>query len=496
MPFERIRELSHRLRVRLAVWYGGAFAVLIVLVTFSLHEGLRQQLMEETDHRLFEDATETAQAVAQYYPNAEVIKGMLARKADNHTHERLFLQWLDVDGKPLWSGKETPAEMPEIESGKEGVFRVHEVGVFRVAQRTVDSPNVPKYIVRVGASQEQINAFAWKRTRIMIVSGLITMALAIMGAYWIAGSAIRPVTDITQTAERLRPAHLNERLPIRGTGDELDQLSRTINQFLDRIAEYLAKKREFVANAAHELRSPLAAIRSSVDVALGADRSADEYQSLLVVIADECDQLTNLVNQLLFLAETDGGRNVRTGEPLQLDRMAENAVEMFRGVAEERGIALEIRVGARCCVIGDSPRLRQVINNLLDNAVKFSSPGGRVRLDLERTDDDRALLRVSDTGSGIPPHDLPHVFERFYRGDKGREREGGTRGTGLGLAITRAVVEEHGGTISVESTVGRGTSFTVLLPLPQSPPPATPPSPPAEDSLSNAYGSPARHASA
>lgn len=492
MLFARIKELSYRLRFRLAVWYGGAFALLIVLVTVSLHEGLRQQLMEETDHRLFEDATETAQAVAQYYPNAEVIKGMLGRKADNHTHERLFLQWLDIDGTPLWSGRETPAEMPEIESGKEGVFRVHEVGNFRVAQRTVDHAGVPKYIVRVGASQEQINAFAWKRTRIMLIYGLITMAVSILGAYWIAGAAIRPVTDITQTADRLRPAHLNERLPIRGTGDELDQLSRTINQFLDRINDYLAKKREFVANAAHELRSPLAAIRSSVDVALGADRSADEYQSLLVVIADECDQLTNLVNQLLFLTETDGGRNLRIAEPFQLDRLAENAVDMFRGVAEERGIALEIRVTDKCRLVGDPARIRQVVNNLIDNAVKFTAAGGRVRLDLQEAPEGKALLRVTDTGSGIPPHDLPHVFERFYRGDKGREREGGTRGTGLGLAITRAVVEEHGGTITVESEIGRGSTFSVLLPLPDAPAPALPP--PVDDSINASYGSPARQA--
>ncbi len=466
MPFARLKELSYRLRVRLAVWYGGAFAVLIVVATFSVHEGLRRQLIEETDYRLFEDATETAQAVAQYHPNRAVIEGMLARKADNHTHERLFLQWLDVDGGVLWAGRETPSEMHQVEIGKEGVFSGRDVGVFRVAQKTVVADGVPRYVVRVGASQEQINGFAWKRTRIMIYYGVATMAVAILGAYWIAGSAIRPVTDITQTADRLRPSHLNERLPIRGTGDELDQLSRTINQFLDRIADYLAKKREFVANAAHELRSPLAAIRSSVDVALGADRSLEEYQSLLVVIAGECEQLTNLVNQLLFLAETDGGRNARHTEVFQLDRIIEVGCEMFRGVAEERGIVLETDIDHDCRILGNAARIRQVINNLLDNAVKFTMPGGRVRLDLERTTDGRhAMIRVSDSGLGIPEHDLPHVFERFYRGDKGRERDGAARGTGLGLAITRAVVEEHGGTISVESTVGRGTTFSVILPL-------------------------------
>jgi heavy metal sensor kinase len=463
MPFARIRELSHRLRVRLALWYGGAFAALLAAAALIVFQSLKLELIGETDFRLLEDAKETAQAVAQYHPDAEMIMGMLARKADNHTHERLFLEWLDADGRTLWQGRETPAETKLLELGFTGV---REVGAFRVAQRTVDAAGgVPAYVVRVGASLEQINAAAWRRTRIMILVGSATMVLAILGAYWIAGSAIRPVTVIIETAERLRPSYLEERLPIRGTGDELEQLSRTINAFLDRIAEYLAKKREFVANAAHELRSPLAAIRSSVDVALATRRTSEEYEALLETIAEECAQLTTLVNQLLLLTETDGGRNLRFSESLRLDRLVENGVEMFRGVAEERGVALETGLHDAGRVFGNAARLRQAVNNLLDNAIKFTDVGGRVRIDLEAVAGERRVrLRVGDSGIGIAPQDVPFVFDRFFRGGKGREREGASRGTGLGLAITKAVIEEHGGTIDVESELGRGSTFTVTLP--------------------------------
>lgn len=465
MPFEQIRFLSYRLRVRLAVWYGGAFASLIVAASLIVHQGLRYELIHEFDLRLSEDAKETAQAIVQLYPNADAVKMVLARKADNHTHERLFLQWLDVDGSTLWASSETPSDLTSLDIGKQGVFPVREVGVFRIAQLTVKHDDVPAYVVRVGASQEQINAAASKRTRITILVGAVTMLMAISGAYWIAGSAIRPVTDITETADRLRPSHLKERLPIRGTGDELDHLSRTINRFLDRIADYLAKKREFVANAAHELRSPLAAIRGSVDVALSAERTAEDYQSLLVVIAGECEHLTTLVNQLLLLAETDAAPGTLHTESVRLDRIVENSVEMFRGVAEERDIALEVGIRDPGRIVGNPGRLRQVINNLLDNAIKFTPLGGRVRLDLEaQVAPPRIVFRISDSGKGIAEQELSHVFERFYRGDKGREREGTSRGTGLGLAITKAVVEEHGGTITVESTLGRGSVFTVVLP--------------------------------
>jgi heavy metal sensor kinase len=463
MLFARIRELSHRLRVRLAVWYGGAFAALIAAASFTVYEGLQYQLVLETDARLAEDAKETAQAVVQLYPNRDAVKLVLARKADNHTHERLFLQWLDVDGTPIWTGKETPAEIASLPV--RGDPTVYTVGLFRVAQRTVEADGIPKYTVRVGASQQQINDAAWERTRFMILIGTATMVLAVFGAYWLAGSAIRPVTDITQTAARLRPSHLDERLRLRGTRDELDQLSQTINHLLDRIADYLAKKREFVANAAHELRSPLAAIRSSVDVALTSDRTAEEYQSLLVVIADECEHLTTLVNQLLLLAETDGGRNVRLNDALRLDRLVDTSVEMFRGVAEERGISLEAGIRDCATIRGNVGRMRQVVNNLVDNAIKFTPAGGRVRIDVEPAVDEPAItLRVSDSGVGISSQDLPHVFERFYRGDKGRDREGHARGTGLGLAITKAIVEEHGGRIEVASEPGRGTTFTITLP--------------------------------
>lgn len=465
MPFARIKAASYYLRVRLAVWYGGVFAGLVLVALVVVYEGSRYTIIQETDQRLLEDAKETAQAVAQLHSDRHRVEEMLARKADTHTHERMFLQLLEPDGKLSWASKEAPPLVPEQhQHDEEGVFPVREFGEFRVAQRYVTFPDVPRYLVRVGASQAQINAAVWNRMRVMTIAGLLVVILAPLGGYWVAGSAIQPLTNILQTASRLRPTQLADRLPIRGTHDELDQLSTTINRFLDQIGEYLQSKREFVANAAHELRSPLAAIRSSVEVALGAERSTEEYQNLLETVADECAQLTSLVNQLLLLAESGAGHILRHVEVLRLDALVEASGDMFRGVAEERGITLEVEVVGPMHVSGDASRLRQVINNLLDNAVKYTEPGGTVKVAAFRDSVGRPALRVADSGCGISQHDLTHVFERFYRGDKSREREGGRRGTGLGLAITHAIVQAHGGTIEVESEVGKGTTFTVTLP--------------------------------
>lgn len=465
MLFARIKAASYYLRVRLAFWYGGVFAGLVVVALLVVYEGSRYTIVQETDERLLEDAKETAQAVAQLYQDCRRVEEMLARKADTHTHERLFLQLIEPDGRLSWASKDAPPIDAEHRPyDEEGVFPLRQIGVFRVAQRYVIGDGVPRFLVRVGASQEQINAAVWKRMRVMTVAGVLVILLAPLGGYWVAGSAIQPLTSIIRTASRLRPTQLSDRLPIRGTGDELDELSGTINHFLDQIGEYLQSKREFVANAAHELRSPLAAIRSSVEVALGAQRTTDEYQSLLETVADECAQLTTLVNQLLILAESGAGHLLRHVETLRLDKLVEASVEMFRGVAEERGVALEATVGGAIEVSGDAARLRQVINNLVDNAIKFTEAGGAVRVDVRILPKGGARMSIADCGCGIPKHDLPHVFDRFYRGDKSREREGRLRGSGLGLAISRAIVQAHGGEIEVESEVGKGTTFAVTLP--------------------------------
>ncbi len=304
-----------------------------------------------------------------------------------------------------------------------------------------------------------------KLTNLIIGAGVVILFLAPLGGFWLSGRATHPLARIITTADRLRPSHMEERLPIRGTGDELDKLSLTINRFLDLIADYLERNREFVANAAHELRSPLAAIQSSVDVTLNSDRSVAEYQDLLVEIADECGQLGVLVKQLLLLAETDTARFEIERRPVAIDRLVERSVEMFRGAAEERGIQLSADCWHDTQVLGDADRLRQVINNLIDNSLKFTPRGGRVQIEL-KTDTQRqhAILKVSDTGAGIDPADLPHIFERFYRGDKSRARERSAHGNGLGLSICKSIVEAHAGLIQAQGKPGQGTIITVYLP--------------------------------
>jgi two-component system, OmpR family, heavy metal sensor histidine kinase CusS len=281
-----------------------------------------------------------------------------------------------------------------------------------------------------------------------------------------------------RTTARLRPGELEARVPVRGTGDELDRLAQTINGLLDRISDYLRQEQDFLANAAHELRTPLAAIRSSVEVALNTDRSQDEYRELLGLVIDQCLTLQALVNQLLLLAESDADRLKTDAAPVHLDRLLYQAIEMFEGVAEERGVAIEVGEVATVSIAGNRHHLRQVLNNLLDNAIKFTAeryaappaanaaPSGKVTVALKRDEQaGRCELRIHDNGVGINAADLPRIFDRFYRVDKSRSRDALAGGTGLGLSICRAIVEAHQGTIRATSELERGTTFIVSLPL-------------------------------
>ncbi len=286
-----------------------------------------------------------------------------------------------------------------------------------------------------------------------------------LGGYLLAGRATRPIAQIIDTTERLHPSCLQERLPLRGSHDELDKLSRTINGFLDRIAAYVQQGREFTANAAHELRSPLTALQSSLEVALNADRTVDEYKEMLATLLEECGHMRVLINQLLLLAEEDSGRIALNPKASRLDQIVASSLEMFQVVAEAAEVELTARKIEPILIRGDGNRLWQVVNNLLDNAVKFTPSSGQIVLECRLDESTRqAILVVKDTGIGIAGEDLPHIFERFYQGDKARQREKPSRGTGLGLSICESVVAAHGGTIEVVSTPGAGSTFTVRLP--------------------------------
>jgi signal transduction histidine kinase len=468
MPFERIKGIYVSLKFRIVLWMTMLVFVLVVLTIGvvrhlyskhlweSFHEHLRQDISDIVEELKLVHRTMPADLASR--------EPIWTQKALEHPFQRWFVQIFDHDGFPLLSCGAPPEDVQRFTAPP----REHTFGPYHIMEAKVDDAGLPVYFIRVGCYRSAIDDDLRHMTFSLLFAGLAIIILTPAVAYFLALRATRPISWITSTAARLQPQKLDERLPIRGTGDELDNLSRTINHMLDRIAAYLKQNRDFVANAAHELRSPLAAIRTTVDVALSRGRTPEEYANILSEVMEATQQLGHLVNQLLTLAEGDAGR---MGDGKQrscrLDRIVLEAINMFEPVAEASGIELrESGKIAEATVGGDENFLRQVVRNLLDNAVKFSPEGGHidVSLTIDR-DRNHAVFRVRDEGMGISEADLPHLFERFYRGDKSRHRAGRKSGTGLGLSICHAIVTALGGEISVTSEVGKGSVFVVTLPL-------------------------------
>jgi heavy metal sensor kinase len=448
------------LRFRLTFWNTLVLWLLGAATLIGLREGLRYTLSNELNRLLDEDAREVGLVLEQFHPDAAAVDGALERKARGHADRDWFAQVLTPSGRLLY---ESPG-VPALDWPASPEPRPFNRGDYRVLQRPLDLPGVPPLVVRVGSGLRYVTEDVDTLTRILATAGGVILLVAPLTGFWLAGRATRPLRTIIATTERLRPNALAERLPLRGTGDELDRLSVTVNGFLDRLADHLRRQRDFVANAAHELRSPLTALRTSIEVALQRERAPAEYQELLADLAEEAAALSGLINQMLLLAEGDAERLKPGRGVVPLDALAARAVDMFQGVAEQRGVGLALAGAAPVAVRGDAAHVRQVIHNLLDNAIKFTPAGGKVEVAVGPGAADRAVLTVRDTGIGIAPADLPHVFDRFFRADRARSRDGESRGTGLGLSICQTVVTAYGGRLAVASAPGRGTTVTVDLP--------------------------------
>ena len=474
---DRISATARSLRFRLMLWNIAAGVLTGLGILIAVREGVRYTLIFDLDQALREDLTE----IRLYFDpagqqNWQALQDDLNRKAAGHDYHGWFVQFFDHEGQPSWSSSGAP-RLPPLTDAQKAAATFH-VDQYRVRYDRLSGVREAA-AVAVGCNERFISRDMAKIDHLVIFVGGLIVLVAPIGGYLLAGRTTRILAGLIHTTDRLRPSELKERLPIRGTGDELDALARTINGLLDRIADYLQQKHDFLANAAHELRTPLAAIRSSVEVALSGQRNEQEYRELLDEVIEQCSALQNLVNQLLLLSESDADRLIATAELVRLDELVLRAIDMFQGVAEDRGIELTANRPLPITIVGNRHHLRQVFNNLLDNAIKFTaikftageptateSGAGRINVQLARDDEHQmAVLRIRDNGIGIPAESLPKIFDRFYRADKARQREGGAGGSGLGLSICQAIVAAHHGTIEVASTPGAETTITIRLPL-------------------------------
>jgi len=319
-------------------------------------------------------------------------------------------------------------------------------------------------VVQVGESLTALDATLRRVVIEFLLIAPFVLLLSIVGSYWLATRAFAPINRLTRTARYIKAGDLHQRVPVPRARDEVQTLALTFNEMIERLDNAFIQQRRFVADASHELRTPVAAIRSMTDVILAQKDPVhrEEYVAVLNEINLEAERLGQLISDLLALARADEGQTLFEWRPVRLDLLAADVAATAEALAAERSITLEQGKREPATVLGDEARLIQVILNLLDNAISYTYPGGKVKLSVE-VNNKNACLTISDTGIGIESEHLEHIFKRFYRADPARSCTVG--GNGLGLAIVDWVVHTHGGTITVESQVGVGSTFHVMLPL-------------------------------
>ena len=446
------------LAFRLTVWYGGVLAVAAGACFALCYAIVVSAMRGRTDADLAREADRCGDAWRAGGAAA------LARRMDEDARaigtNDIFFRAVDRRGATVatsdlltWADVALPS--PASDGSTDAVGAGHHSRV-RVLTLTV-GPGV----VQVGVTVQDDRRVVEEVRRLggLVLLGLVAVAVPV--GWVLARRALAGVQRVTSTANEISGGALGHRVPLAGSGDEVDQLAGTFNRMLERIQTVVEGMEETNDNIAHELRSPVTRIRGLAETTLTSGRAAiGDYRSMAASTIDECDRLLSMIDTMLDIAEAEAGVMSLARGTVDLGRLLGEVAELFEPVAADRGMTVRVRVPGPVRVRGDEPRLQRVVANLLDNAIKYGDAGGTVTLAAEVGADGRATVSVENTGPGIAAADLPNVFNRFFRVDRGRAG----RGNGLGLSLAQAIVRAHGGRIAVRSRPGGPTVFAFGLP--------------------------------
>ncbi len=424
--------------LRLALWYATLFvcgSIAIVLVTYYL----TATSLAQRDQQIIKG--KLGDYAAAYVRGGIRVLAATVRAEQQAAPERLFVRVVDRGVESLVLSNPEGWDPSKLE-----------IASARLADGT---------LVQVGKSTEaRDDLLARFRAALGLVT-LLIVVIALTGGWLATQSALAPIRRLTFAVQRIiRTGRTDARVPLEGTGDAMDQLTALFNTMLDKIEGLVTAMRGALDNVSHDLRTPLTRLRGTAEMALASPPDIERYRDALADCVEESDRVLVMLNTLMDISEAESGTMQLRREAVSLAEVVQRAVDLYHDVADAKGVTLAADAADDIVVTADRTRLEQVAANLIDNAVKYTPPGGRVDVEVRRAGDS-ALLRVRDTGPGIPPDELPRIFDRLFRGDQSRAE----RGLGLGLSLVKAVVEAHGGAVDVISEPGRGSTFTVSLPL-------------------------------
>ncbi len=467
------------IRTRLTVWYTGLLAVSLLVFAVALYISFTKIFTDKIDEQI--ESVSGMMVHTVIGPSGRLIvprhfEVILERFFGIKTSGN-YIQILTANGRVV--AKSTSLEgfiLPLSEKAHrkalmgESTFEVIDtMGRFPV--RTITKPVVSGHrglvaIIQVGSSLEVMEKIFRYIVYIFVIGGVSSVLVASGVGWFLARKALEPVNNITSIARKIEAENLGERIDFNGPNDEIKRLAETFNDMIARLEASFRQIKQFTGDASHELRTPLTVMKGEIEVMLRGDATKEELRETLESALEEIERMNAIVNNLLDLARADVEVLVASREPVRFDKVLVDCVTLLKRKASDRNVKVRVAENTPVIVTGDSVRLGQVALNLLDNAIKYNKEGGSVVARLVSSEG-MARLTISDTGIGIASEELVHIFDRFYRVDKARSRDGtdGPGGAGLGLNICRAIIDSLDGKISAESEPGMGTTFTVSIPL-------------------------------
>jgi heavy metal sensor kinase len=473
------------MRARLTLWYTGVLALALVVVSLVTYIYLVSAAQQRTDYSLAEAANSVISSVNTEANDEGLLADDAAKEAVGafHSSDRAVTVYDErnevVAQSALpqhllhigrWSTTSRPPHFSALLtaiSSAPGYATANLSGEdLRALAKAFDIKGRPYKVLMVQSLREQVAGLATARRTFYLINPL-ALLLASLGGYFLARKSLAPVITIANQCETIGAENLEERLPELDPHNELGRLVLSFNRLLARLQASFQTQRRFMADASHELRTPVAIIRGESEVALSSElRTADEYRESLAIVQDEGKRLARIVEDLFTLARADAGQYPCETSNMYLDETISHCVRSVDSLASQRGLELDYETSApELFFTGDEGLLERMTLNLLDNAIKYTARGGSIRVRLDRNGDS-CRVAIADTGRGIPTEVQPRIFERFFRADPARSRDGGRNGSaGLGLAIARWIAELHGGTLVLEKSNSEGSTFVISLPL-------------------------------
>lgn len=461
-------------------------AGLLAIFSLALYLGLSYILSRHIDEQLLAVASAEAQQVEKETGELNEM-GYLSSASAREFHDAFEAEWgreehelleairhsvvFDRDGQILWKGEgvafraelppETQVHVLKGEPAFDTLYKGH-APVMRRISFPIPLQGEIRYVLQTQMSLKVVRkTLQW----LLVACGtgsLVVLTLAWVGSTWIARVALSPVSTLSRTAAHISDRSLETRVALDAPYEEFQQLAQSFNHMLDRLHKVFESQRRFVADAAHELKTPLTAMKGNLEVALQRARSVEEYRDVIAANLSQVEHMSHLTRSLLTLAQFAGSRPPVQLEPMTLKPILEELTAEITVLAKEQGCRLIVHVQDDPVIVGDTAQLKRVFINLLDNALRHTPRGGTITVAVEVVGDE-VLASVTDTGCGIAAIHLPHIFERFYRVDEARNRHEG--GTGLGLAIAHEIALAHGGALLAQSEVGKGSIFILKLPV-------------------------------